>query len=289
MMISAEQFEKAKQFIYRHGDLLTRKRFAYHFEGGSQQAVLDALACYQNDDGGFGNGLELDVMCPDSSGICTEMALGHLWELNIHSGPLLDRTIDWVMTVVAENDVAPHPIEAIKKYPHGGWWADGDDGNAGRDVRIMSIAAFLELMGRGNADLRQCAANVFEATHIPFPEQLGVYSYPAALFLRHVAASDAYPECRVNLQGKIEIMFEKEAWHHPLFFCHHKWESDDIPASLWRAEAARVIATLQDDGGIFVERYADLIWWRPVWTLDMLVTLKQQGLFDEKQLSGPGL
>ena len=50
-MITAEQFEKARQFIYRQGDLLTRKRFAYHFEQGSKQAALDALACYQNQDG----------------------------------------------------------------------------------------------------------------------------------------------------------------------------------------------------------------------------------------------
>ena len=70
-MVTREQFEKALQFIYRYGDLLARKRFAFHFEEGSKQAVLDTLNSYQNDDGGFGNGLELDVMCPESSGICT--------------------------------------------------------------------------------------------------------------------------------------------------------------------------------------------------------------------------
>jgi len=75
-MITPEQFEKARQFIYRQGDLLTRRRFAFHFEQGSNQPVLQALACYQNDDGGFGNGLELDITCPESSGIC--MGLEHL-------------------------------------------------------------------------------------------------------------------------------------------------------------------------------------------------------------------
>ncbi|MCZ6677923.1 MAG: hypothetical protein O7E52_11805 [Candidatus Poribacteria bacterium] len=49
-----EQFDKAKHFIYRYGRLLDRKRFAYHFESGSLDAVIEALACYQNPDGGSG-------------------------------------------------------------------------------------------------------------------------------------------------------------------------------------------------------------------------------------------
>ena len=106
-MLTTEQLEKARQFIYRNGDLLTRKRFAYHFEGGAKQAVLDALACYQNDDDGFGNGLEKDVMCPESSGIALEIALGHLLELKVADGPILERALTWAHMNQTDNGDLP--------------------------------------------------------------------------------------------------------------------------------------------------------------------------------------
>jgi len=43
-MLSEDQREKCRQFIYRHGRLPDRKRYAYHFEGGDREAVLDVLA-----------------------------------------------------------------------------------------------------------------------------------------------------------------------------------------------------------------------------------------------------
>ena len=60
-------FEKAKSFIDRHARPLDLARWQYHFENGTRDAVLDALKDYQNDDGGFGHGLEADCLNPNSS------------------------------------------------------------------------------------------------------------------------------------------------------------------------------------------------------------------------------
>ncbi len=51
-------FEKAKNYLYTYGRPLDQRRFEYHFEGGSQAAVLEALTAFQNGDGGFGKALE---------------------------------------------------------------------------------------------------------------------------------------------------------------------------------------------------------------------------------------
>jgi hypothetical protein len=271
-MLTAEQFGKARQFIYRQGDLLTRKRFACHFEGGSKQAVLDVLACYQNDDGGFGNGLELDVTCPASSGICMEMALGYLLELGISDGPILDRAIRWVLTNRTANGDLPHPTESVKAYPHGNWWAQ-DSG------RILSIAGLLARLGRSCPELSERAAAVYEATYVPLPGQVGVYSYPLAQYLRYADGAERFSESRSRLEAAFAKMLQKDAWHHPLYFCHNRWDSPDIPMSLWRSEAGRAVAALQADGGVLIERYAELPWWRPIWTLDMLVIMKTKRLF----------
>ena len=51
-------FEKARRFMYRSARPVELARWQYHFEQGSKENVLKALAAYQNEDGGFGHGLE---------------------------------------------------------------------------------------------------------------------------------------------------------------------------------------------------------------------------------------
>jgi hypothetical protein len=271
-MISAEQFEKARQFIYRHGDLLTRKRFAYHFEDGDRQGVLGVLACYQNADGGFGNGLELDVMCPASTAICSEMGLGYLSELRVTDAPMVDRVVEWVRANRTPEGDLPHPAGAVKAYPHGNWW-EHDSG------RILSIAGLLGKMGRVEPEINDRAAAIFQASpQASGLREFAVYSYAVALYLWYADGAARFSEASEQLPAAVLAMLEKDAWHHPLFFCHGRWNGPDIPEAVWRSKAERAAATLQDDGGVAIERYATLPWWRPVWTLDMLATMKERGL-----------
>ncbi len=275
-LLTTEQFEKARHFIYRNGDLLTRRRFAYHFEQGSKQAVLDVLACYQNDDGGFGSGIELDLLCPASSGAGTAGALGYLFDLGVSDGPVLDRAIDWIVSNRTENGDTVHPsVEAVRAYPHGDWWAKEDPG------RILAIAGLLGRIGRNHDEISRRAATVFEQTFIPFPEELKVYMATAALYLRYADGADKYSEYRGPLEEAFPRMLEKEAWHCPLIFCHGSWDSEDIPLSVWESEGRKAVATIQADGGVHIEQYAQLPWWRPIWTLDMLVVLKNHGLLED--------
>jgi len=75
-------YEKARQFIYKNARPLDLARWQYHFEGGSKEAVLNALAYYQNEDGGFGHALEPDAWNPLSSPIQTCSATEILKEIN---------------------------------------------------------------------------------------------------------------------------------------------------------------------------------------------------------------
>ncbi|NIW46718.1 MAG: hypothetical protein GWN30_18770, partial [Gammaproteobacteria bacterium] len=74
-LIDQDQLNTIKIHIYTHGRLLERKIFSHVFEGAPIDGVISALAAYQNPDGGFGNGLEPDLMCPSSSAIGAESAL----------------------------------------------------------------------------------------------------------------------------------------------------------------------------------------------------------------------
>ena len=70
-----EPVARAAEFFARHGRDIDKQRFGYHFAGGSQADVIEALSGYQNRDGGFGHGLEVDITAPDSNPFATELAL----------------------------------------------------------------------------------------------------------------------------------------------------------------------------------------------------------------------
>lgn len=81
MKLSVTQFEKAKQFLCNEARSLEHAMFLYEFENGSESDVLAELKKYQNEDGGFGNGLEPDLRCKASSTLATTVALQHLAHL----------------------------------------------------------------------------------------------------------------------------------------------------------------------------------------------------------------
>lgn len=92
--LSRDAFERAREFIRRSARPLDRNRFARSFEGAGSVPVLQELARYRNDDGGFGRSLEPDLRCPSSSVIATTCALQVLRELGAPaSQPLVQGAI----------------------------------------------------------------------------------------------------------------------------------------------------------------------------------------------------
>ncbi|MFX1317135.1 MAG: hypothetical protein ACFE9T_14840, partial [Promethearchaeota archaeon] len=73
--IDENQIKKIKEFIFKNSRLLERRLFSFFFEKGEKNDVIKALVAYQNLDGGFGNGIEPDLLCPDSSAIGAETAM----------------------------------------------------------------------------------------------------------------------------------------------------------------------------------------------------------------------
>lgn len=118
-------FDKASRFVYRNARSLDFARWQYHFEGGNQDNVLNALAVYQNEDGGFGYALEADSWNPNSAPIQTWTATEILREINVtdRAHPIIKgilRYLDskkdfdgqfWYNTIISNND-----------HPHAPWW-----------------------------------------------------------------------------------------------------------------------------------------------------------------------
>ena len=118
-------FELSKKWIYRNARPIDLARWQYHFENGSKENVIKALASYQNEDGGFGYALEADSWNPNSSPIQTWAAIEILREIDFLDGQhgiiqsilgYMDSGSNFI------NDVWQNTIPSNNDYPHASWW-----------------------------------------------------------------------------------------------------------------------------------------------------------------------
>lgn len=110
------------------GRPLDRARLLFHFESGPARAVLDELARFQNDDGGFGRALEPDLRTPVSSAVATWCAFTVLHEIGADTGePLVRRAVRYLLDSYDPDErrwwIVPPEVE---DSPRAGWWAYHD-------------------------------------------------------------------------------------------------------------------------------------------------------------------
>lgn len=145
-MISGEAFHEACAFVEAEGRALDAALLRYDLGTGPAEAVLTALAAFQNSDGGFGHGLEPDMASPASSAIATSVGLRLLRRVDggglaIAEAALgwLERTFDW------QAGVWPIITAAVDEAPHAPWWAWSPD--LSETVNGFRFNASAELLG----------------------------------------------------------------------------------------------------------------------------------------------
>ncbi len=141
-MATTPDLSKATDFLWRTARLLERRRFAYLFLDGEQQALLEALRPYQNPDGGFGNGLEPDVRGPVSQPVPTWTALCILDEAGAFADPMVTRACDSLLSITTAEGGVPFVLPSVRDYPHAPWWETGDQPPASLNP-TAAIAALL--------------------------------------------------------------------------------------------------------------------------------------------------
>ncbi|MCZ6501208.1 MAG: hypothetical protein O6945_01690 [Gammaproteobacteria bacterium] len=120
--LPAAALKRAANFLLDNGNNLQRQRFAFHFEAGDADRVLDALIEYKNEDGGFGNGLELDLRTKNSSVICTTIALQIMGEVRLEAeNQTLIKAMDYLEQQYQFNNW-PNINSDCNDAPHAPWW-----------------------------------------------------------------------------------------------------------------------------------------------------------------------
>jgi len=123
-MLSNEGFRRARTFLYTYARLLERALFSWWFEGGHNQAVIDALAGYQNADGGFGCALEPDFRLGLSSPLATSVAFQVIRQLDLPGDhPLVRRGMEYLIRTYDPRFGGWHPVPPeVNQAPHAPWW-----------------------------------------------------------------------------------------------------------------------------------------------------------------------
>lgn len=267
-ILTDDQINKARGFIFRNGRLLERKLFEYFFEGGTRQACLKALGAYQNPDGGFGNGIEPDLLCPDSTAIGAETALYVLDILGGYDAGLVDPLVDWIAANQSDAGIIAHPPPNMSNYPHQPWWQRPDDG------RILVLAGLLGKWGIDAGEILTKARRYYLTTEPP--EAGNFYGYPQFVYLRTCAAG-SHDKARLDaMVENLPALLAAHGDHFPLLSRYWYHAADCVPEKVLADEARSFAAALQPDGGVETP-YPDLPWWRPIFTLDGLILLKQCG------------
>ena len=160
-------FEKARRFVHLNARPLEFARWQYHFEDGSAEDVLRILAFYQNEDGGFGHGLEADALNPGSSPIQTWSATMVLREVGLYDGghPIVAGIIRYLTSGADfDGECWNNTVPGNNDYPHAPWWTYVP-GTANSYNPTASLAGYLlrvcEPGSEGDILARRIALNAF--------------------------------------------------------------------------------------------------------------------------------
>lgn len=133
-------------WLKRHGRPLDVARYMYLFEDGKKEGVLAVLIAYQNEDGGFGHGLEPDCQNPDSSPLQTMTAMEIVDELNLsRTHPVVKNMLAYLIDEAPrdKNGMYHATIPSNNDHPHAPWWTHDKKRPVRGYVPTAAIAGFV--------------------------------------------------------------------------------------------------------------------------------------------------
>lgn len=129
--LSKPTLEAAIQWLLNSGRELEQSLVKRSFLDGKVQEVINALAKYQNEDGGFGHGLEADIQMPVSSPISTTVAMQHLIQIDHlpEADEMITKAIRYFENTYDDKRNGWYAVpETVNQYPHAFWWTVHEDG-----------------------------------------------------------------------------------------------------------------------------------------------------------------
>ena len=265
-ILNNEQLQKAGTFVFKNGRLLERKLWEYFFGGGTRESCLKALTAYQNADGGFGNGIDPDILCPDSSAVGAEVAMHVLELLQWPESEVSAGLIEWIVSNQNEAGFIDHPPHKMLAYPHQPWWKNPDPD------RILMLAGVLKKWGIDRPEFYGRVKKYYRTTTLPPVERY--YGYPHFVYLKYCGEGIEDQTKLAKMVERLPAFLKTHSEHFPLLSRGWMYAREYVSDEAWEREGSNFRNALQEDGGVKT-LYPDLPWWRPIWTLNGCVLLNK--------------
>ncbi len=280
---------RVHDFIYTNARLLDRKLFAALFEGGSLEAVLQALLAYQNSDGGFGNALEPDKRDPGSQPVDVQIAFQILEMIDAFDHPCVSQACDFLASCTTLQGGVPFALPSVMNYPRAPWWNVSAEPTASLNP-TAALAGMLLAHGVQHAWLERAVPFCWQA--IAASESSEYHDLlPMITFLQHAPESQRAAQELERIRQCIEaqhlVSLDPAAAgyvHPPLDWAPtpRHWARGLFNDAVLQADLDRLLALQQEDGGWPISwqpvSFAVEMEWRGWRTVEALFTLEAYGV-----------
>jgi hypothetical protein len=265
IMSDAKKIEQLQEKMFTQGRLLEQRFFEHYSGRGSALSCFRALLAYQNDDGGFGAGIEPDLMTPESTAIGAETALYYCDVLGWREETMLRQLAAWVQKELGDGTAIPHPPQNMGLYPHQPWWDSPDQG------RVLAVTGLLRLLGSDDTLLFDKVSRL--ATAAVLPDQLQFYDYPPLLYAIYTPEFSRREEIISHYSERLPGFLADNADHFPLFSRYWYHAQPLVDPNLLAEARSNVLAAFGETGTL-PNPYPTLPWWEAIFTLDALMILR---------------
>lgn len=268
--------------------------------------VLEELKKFQNDDGGFGHGLEADNWNPNSNPIATNDALIFLQRIGALSkdNELVQGIVKYLSSLDSFDEKKKRwyfAIESNDLYPHASWWEKGrGDGIRGFNPTV-SLAAFMVCFGEDKdffRDLTKDAFEYLENTHDIQSDELKCFLLALTLLKDLKKSEPKHPvfkdvdidKASETMKQRIEECVCPDTWKYGneyvampsdfFAYANEEYLTDELK-DLIKEELACYVVIQKSDGGFDIswkwytnykkEFETARKWWRPRLTIDKLL------------------
>ncbi|MDF2986676.1 MAG: hypothetical protein K0R50_2186 [Eubacterium sp.] len=164
--MSLKDYKEIRSWIYRNARPLELAIWQYYFENGSKEAVLSALAFYQNEDGGFGHALEPDSWNPASSPYTILQAINILKSIDFNDKqhPIMQGIFKFLQSNAFCSDNGWYfNIPSNDDYAHAPWWTYNMEENAFEGIGVTAgLVSFIFINADKNSEIFNKALSLSE-------------------------------------------------------------------------------------------------------------------------------
>lgn len=279
--LNTDQIEHARSLVEPAVAFVDGQRFPlgtalirHHWLRDPAGAVLDHLAAYQNDDGGFGRGLEADIEAAASNPFAARLAMSTMLTLRERpASPVLDRLGTWLRDN-QDADGDWHFADAVYQGKLPPWFAAWTFPSLNP---ACCVAGHANRLGIATPEMLERVARLFEEKALREDAASGEF-YNILPYVEYLGGIDDVPDRATWLDavaGNIIRTAESDGFADAGHFFELALGGGPelirrIPVAMVSRQADRLLAEVEPDGGWPSAYGAD---WRPILTASAMTVL----------------